>query len=123
MDCGNLIKMIDDYANMKTDTMNTLNAFGYIGMSLMQLNDFSFIQVNDEPDNEINVFQHMFAMVFIMKKKHQRLFHRVCHVESVRGIILPIMVIYMLISIMLTVKMLPAVRISTRVRVCTWGGQ
>ena len=102
MDCGNLIKMIDDYANMKTDTMNTLNAFGYIGMSLMQLNDFSFIQVNDEPDNEINVFQHMFAMVFIMKK-HQRLFHRVCHVESVRGIILPIMVIYMLISIMLTV--------------------
>ena len=64
--------------------MNTLNAFGYIGMSLMQLNDFSFIQVNDEPDNEINVFQHMFAMVFIMKK-HQRLFHRVCHVESVRG--------------------------------------
>lgn len=67
MDCGNLIKMIDDYANMKTDTMNTLNAFGYIGMSLMQLNDFSFIQVNDEPDNEINVFQHMFAMVFIMK--------------------------------------------------------
>ena len=68
MDCGNLIKMIDDYANMKTDTMNTLNTFGYIGMSLMQLNDFSFIQVNDEPDNEINVFQHMFAMVFIMKK-------------------------------------------------------
>lgn len=35
MDCGNLIKMTDDYANMKTDEMNALNAFGYIGMSLM----------------------------------------------------------------------------------------
>lgn len=59
--------MTDDYANMKTDTMNTLNAFGYIGMSLMQLNDFGFIQVNGKPDNEINVFQHMFAMICIMK--------------------------------------------------------
>lgn len=60
--------MIDDYANMKTDTMNALNTFGYIGMSMMQLNDFGFIQVNGEPDNEINVFQHMFAMTSITKK-------------------------------------------------------
>ena len=81
--------MIDDYANMKTDEMNALN-------------DFGFIQVNGEPDNEINVFQHMFAMTSITKK-HQCPFRRVCHVESVRGIILSIMVICMLISIMLTV--------------------
>ena len=59
--------MTDDYANMKTDEMNALNAFGCIGMSLMQLNVFGFIQVNGEPDNEINVFQHMFAMTCIMK--------------------------------------------------------
>lgn len=68
MDCGNIIKLTDDYANMKTDEMNALNAFGCIGMSLMQLNDFGFIQVNGEPDNEINVFQHMFAMTSITKK-------------------------------------------------------
>lgn len=59
--------MTDDYANMKTDEMNALNAFDCIGMSLMQLNVFGFIQVNGEPDNEINVFQHMFAMTCIMK--------------------------------------------------------
>lgn len=55
MDCGNIIKLTDNYANMKTDTMNTLNAFGYIRMSMMQLNDFGFIRVNDALDNEINV--------------------------------------------------------------------
>lgn len=62
-----LISGLSDYVNMKTDAMNALNAFGYMGMSMMQLNDFGFIQVNGEPDNEINVFQHMFAMTCIMK--------------------------------------------------------